>query len=103
MGPVGAVASVPAENGDGIAGLHGDVLLPAGAGQDAGRIPFQLPVGYVAFRVLDVQEEVTMRVRPLNFGDDARDRYGLGAIVLGSKRMVREQDGGEGRQAGREP
>src|SRR5438552_4610220 len=44
-----------------------------------------------------------MRIRPLNLGDDAGESYGLGAIVLGSKGMMREEDGGEGRQAGREP
>src|SRR5579863_10777019 len=93
MSPIGSISGTPAENRDGVARLHGDVALPAGAVKHHRRIAFELPVGDVALVVLHVQEEVAVGIGPLDFGEDAGQSDGLIRVVFGTKRMVGKQRG----------
>src|SRR6185312_2870171 len=81
----------PSEDRNGIAHLHGDVLLPASSRKHAGRIAFELPIGHLALLVLHVDKEVAVRVGPVDFGDHARQRDGLGGVILRAERMMRQQ------------
>src|ERR1700693_4777915 len=86
MGPIRAVAGAPSEYGDHIAGPHRFVSLPANPVEHRRRIAFKFPMLHGAVLVLHIHEEIEVWIGPLDFGDNARHRDRLGAVVLRPKR-----------------
>src|SRR5579863_5529059 len=89
MREVRSVARAPPEYGNCIAGFH-RIACPSLPSQHIGRKSFKLPLDHFAGVVLHVQIKMDVRILPVHFSDNARDRDWLGVVVFGAKRVMSE-------------
>src|SRR5580698_1272434 len=84
---MGVVFCGIAVDDQGIADFH-VAFFPAAARECSGTGAFAAPVRDIAFLIFHIDEEIGMRIGPLDFRDRPGKPYGAASVVLGSKRMV---------------
>src|SRR5438874_2830948 len=98
IGHFRAVLGAIAFDRDLIAHFQG-ILSPSCPPQNQGRAEFDIPIRHVAALILDVYIETSMRIHPLDLGDDSCELDRRVLVILSRKGMMRERGAGQQRQS----
>src|SRR5438128_3593744 len=97
LGHFRAVLGAIAFDRDLIAHFQG-ILSPSCPPQNQRRAKFDIPIRHVAALILDVYIETSMRIHPLDLGDDSCELDRRVLVILSRKGMMRERGAGQQRQ-----